>query len=144
MNSIPGLNNLLFLNAKHVLHVAHIGIVYQGSLGKISLALGRLFGQNVTFKGVLSFHFTGTCEAESLLGTRYCFHFGHGLFCLCVLPVYFFFGLIIMIIRFPSSFGSCSTAPSSASSFANLSSSNSPRSLKTMVRPLKNTKAFTL
>ena len=43
-----------------------------------------------------------------------------------------------MIIRFPSSLGSCSTAPKSESSLANFNKSNSPRSLKTMVRPLKN------
>lgn len=53
--------------------------------------------------------------------------------------IYFFFGLIIIVIRLPSSFGICSRTPSSANSCANFNNKISPLSLNTIVRPLKNT-----
>ena len=58
--------------------------------------------------------------------------------------LYFFFELIIKIIFLPSNFGSCSITPKSASSCANFKRRISPRSLNTMVLPLKKTYAFTL
>ena len=58
--------------------------------------------------------------------------------------LFFFLGLTITIILRPSIFGNDSAAPYSSSSLRNLRSNNSPLSLKTMVRPLKKTYAFTL
>lgn len=47
-----------------------------------------------------------------------------------------FFGVRMTFIRLPSMRGSCSAAPYSSNSFKKRSKSNSPRSLKTMARPL--------
>src|SRR3989338_7471325 len=57
---------------------------------------------------------------------------------------YFFLGLIITIIRFPSNLGICSNAPMSESSCTNFNSKISPLSLNTIVLPRKKTYAFTL
>jgi hypothetical protein len=46
-------------------------------VGQAKLALLCLLRKNVTFKGVLSFDFTGAGKLETLLGTGFCFLFGH-------------------------------------------------------------------
>lgn len=130
--------NLLNLLVKHVFDVRYICLIDQSCLSEIPLLLRLLLCQDVAFKSMLSFDFSRTGELETFLSTRYGLLLWHDLFVLLVV-YYFFFGLIIMIIRLPSNLGSCSTAPKSANSFAKRRSKISPRSLKTIVRPLKNT-----
>ena len=116
-------------------------------LRQVALLLSLLLCKNMTFVSMLTLDFTSACNLESLLGAGFGFHFWH---CLIILPPkvggiksYFFFGLIIMIILLPSSFGICSTNPTSSSSCANLKRRISPLSLNTIVLPLKNTYALT-
>ena len=52
---------------------------------------------------------------------------------------YFFFGLNMIVMRLPSNLGICSTEPISSSSVAKRNNRISPRSLNTMVLPLKKT-----
>jgi len=86
----------------------------------------------VTFKSVLSFDFTRTCELKPLFGTGFCFHLWHfsSLYIepILWLPTYFFefLGAMNIVIRFPSSFGICSTLPNSSNSCAKRKSSISP------------------
>ena len=70
------------------------------------------------------------------------FIFGIALYLIIVLAYFGFLGLMNMVMRFPSNFGSCSTFPSSSKSCAKRSNKICPCSLNTIERPLKKTKAF--
>ena len=78
---------------------------------------------------MLSFDFTSSGKLESLFGTGFSFHFRHSIVIKLVLVSYFFFGLMNMVIRFPSNLGSCSTFPTCSRSWARRSKRISPFSL---------------
>jgi len=85
----------------------------------------------VTLKRVLSLDFSGTRQAETLLGTGIGFHFRHRFLFIKLLittTYFFFFGASIIIMRFPSNLGICSTIPTSSTSVANFKSKISPLS----------------
>jgi len=124
------------LSTKLTLHARYIGLINRGRVRQVSLLLGAFFRQDVTLEGVLPLDLARSRELKALLRACFCFHLRHGL---RFLVIYFFFGLKRTVIRFPSSFGSCSTVPNSSSSCANFRSKISPRSLKTIVRPRKKT-----
>jgi hypothetical protein len=46
-------------------------------VGKVTLALGRFFGEDVAFVSVVPLYFSGTGKRESLFGTGVGFHFWH-------------------------------------------------------------------
>ena len=59
-------------------------------MGECTLTLSALLGENVRLEGVLTLHFAGTGQLETLFGTRLGFYFGHGLWliidCLVLTP----------------------------------------------------------
>jgi hypothetical protein len=65
------------LDTKHLLNRFFVGLIYQGRVGQTAFAVGRFFGQNVTFKSVLSLDFAGTGKLETLFGTGLRFHLRH-------------------------------------------------------------------
>src|SRR5690606_9199860 len=126
-----------------------ICLMYQGTVSQGKLLFFGLLCQDVTFKRMLSFDLSGTGKLETLLGTGLRFHFRHWILVYLLShlllsslgrtsPGYFaaFLGEMNMVIRFPSSFGICSTFPRSSRSVAKRSSRISPWSLNTIDRPL--------
>ena len=122
---------------KLTLDVGLVRLVDCRGVGQVALLLRTLLGQDVTLEGVLALDFASSRQLETLLGAGFGFHLRHGLGSLMV--GYFFFGLNITVIRFPSNLGICSKMPTSSNFWANFSRRISPRSLNTMVRPRKNT-----
>lgn len=75
-------------------------------ISKISLTFGGLFGQNVAFEGMFALDLTCTGQRKSLLCARICLHFWHFVVFKIYKRTYFFFlGVSITIILFPSSLG---------------------------------------
>jgi len=119
-----------------------------GEIRQISFSFFCFFCQNMAFVSMFSLDLSRTRYRKSFLCSGVCLHFWHYFFLLFFINnLYFFFFPGIMgenniIIFFPSSFGNCSTFPNSSRSWANHNRRISPFSLYSIVRPLKNTKAF--
>ncbi len=110
-------------------------------VSQISFSFLCFFCQQMAFISMFSLNLPCSCECKSFLGTRICFHLWHSVsgFKNCQFFFFIDFGAIIIFILFPSSFGICSTLPSSSRSCAKRNSRISPSSLYTIVRPLKKT-----
>ena len=58
-------------------HARHVHGAYQRGVGQTALAVGGLFGQDVTLVGMLALDLASTRQLETLLGTGLGLHFGH-------------------------------------------------------------------
>lgn len=67
----------LRLDVEELLNLADIGLVDKTCVGKVTLLLGLLLGEDVPLIGVLSLDLTSASEGEPLLGAGIGFHFRH-------------------------------------------------------------------
>lgn len=83
-----------------------------------TLAIGCLFGQDVTLEGMLALDLSSAGQLEALLCAGLGFHLRHNSFDLGLLISLYFFliGAIKMNIRLPSKWGRASTLPRSDTS----------------------------
>jgi len=68
---------VIILNGQHLFYLLHIGFINQCRLGKVSLALGRLFGKDMAFKSVLPFNFSRGGKGKPFFRAGFCFHLWH-------------------------------------------------------------------
>lgn len=107
---------------------------------QVAFPLGGFLRKDVALVSMLPFDLSGAGYVKPFLGSGFGFHFWHlSEFIAPVLPspcmgrikegAGYFFGIIIMIILFPSSLGICSIFPYSTISCANFRRIISPFSL---------------
>jgi len=62
---------------QHLCHVTHIGLMHACGATQMTLVLGSLLGQNVTFEGLTAFNGTTWTNAKTLFSAALGLHFGH-------------------------------------------------------------------